>query len=640
MGLKQEIDMKRLLVTLVLLTCSSIGFAQSVDVVDTDSRVIKLSGCTGFMVDGNYLFTAKHCLNGLGKSIKMEDITAELVYVTDASDGPIVYYVPSENGKKYKSFNVSDRPPPVDSLVHSIGYPGGNYAVTYGKITGGNGKNVNYASMRISPGNSGGPLINENDEIVGIAQAVDIPLNSNNSYFSAHRLIVQALSASKAKVGGTASPRKNEEPKIAKKADVVIFTADWCGACQVLKREVSYEDFTSRGLNPIEVKHDNGEWDNKQLVNEFRQATGKDVDRLPTIWVRGTSKYETGYTSGRRLSLLGWIIRGVKGLGTLLFGNTPGGEIVPDDGPPSVPRTPTPPDNWNSNPEFDELPAASAPPGISDPDDLDVPPPPGQEVAPTPTEPIVEDIDWENISIIVAAKKQLEGFTREAAARVLLKAIQGPIARANAEFFDGKANIEIVDERTQPIRYESFVTTAGIDPDPFYVMVLVKKQSLGLKSLIAGKVERSILEKVPQGTPLEIVFERIHAQAYTAITNSLEVRDKVTPPPTEAETTREIILSAVRDEIGDLKGNIKGIVVPDKDEIISGVMSNVGPAIEELQSTQNEDGEDRSFFQRLIAGLLALIGAGQATGGVRGFLKARMMKKLGQKITPESPSKE
>jgi len=222
----------------------------------------------------------------------------------------------------------------------------------------------------------------------------------------------------------------------------------------------------------------------------------------------------------------------------------------------------------------------------------------------------------------------------------LLKAIQGPIARANAEFFDGKANIEIVDERTQPIRYESFVTTAGIDPDPFYVMVLVKKQSLGLKSLIAGKVERSILEKVPQGTPLEIVFERIHAQAYTAITNSLEVRDKVTPPPTEAETTREIILSAVRDEIGDLKGNIKGIVVPDKDEIISGVMSNVGPAIEELQSTQNEDGEDRSFFQRLIAGLLALIGAGQATGGVRGFLKARMMKKLGQKITPESPSKE
>ena len=110
--------------------------------------------------------------------------------------------------------------------------------------------------------------------------------------------------------------------------------------CQVLKREVSYKDFNSRGLNPIEVKHDNGEWDNKQLVNEFRQATGKDVDRLPTIWIRGTSQYETGYTSGRRLSLLGWIIKGVKGLGALLFGNAPDGEIVPDGGPPSVPRTP------------------------------------------------------------------------------------------------------------------------------------------------------------------------------------------------------------------------------------------------------------------------------------------------------------
>ena len=628
--------MKPLMQTLMLVGLISTGYAEDkVEVTKPDPRVINLRGCTGFMVDGNYLLSAKHCLSGLGKTIVMDDITANLVYVTEADDGPIVYHVPSKEGKRYKSFKIADGPPPIDSLVHTIGYPGGNYAITYGKITGGNGKNVNYASMRVSPGNSGGPLLNENDEVVGIVQAVDIPLSSNRSYFSAHRLIVEAMTHAKITISQKEEDR--EKPKVTKKADIVIFTADWCSSCQVLKREVSYEDYTSRGLNPIEVKHENGSWSNDILVSEFKAKTGKDIPGLPTVWIRGTDKYETGYSSGRRLSLLGWIIRGLKGVGTLLFGNSPDGEII--DEPPT-------PDGWNKTPIPDsptlpptpdapapDAPAPDAPPGL-------IAPPPPAEDADVPPTPVVEEIEWENVSVIIAAKKQLEGYAREAAARIALKAVKGPIARANAEFFDGKANIEIVDERTQPIRYESFVNTAGVDPNPFYIMVLVKKQSLGLKSLVAGRVEKSILKKVPEGTPLEIVFERIHKKSYLDITASLEVRDKVTPPPSEAETTREIILGAVKEEVGDLKGNIKSIIVPDKDEIISGVMKNVGPAISAIQETQDEEGEDRSFFQRLIAGLLALVAGGQATGGIRGFLKARMMKKLGEKITPDPPKKE
>lgn len=627
--------MKPLMQALMLVGLISTGYAEDkAKVAKTDPRVINLRGCTGFMVDGNYLLSAKHCLSGLGKKIVMDDITANLVYVTKEDDGPIVYYVPHKEGGRYKSFTLASDPPPVESLVHTIGYPGGNYAITYGKITGGDGRNVNYASMRVSPGNSGGPLLNENDEVVGIVQAVDIPLSSNRSYFSAHRLIVEAME--QAKMSMEKEQKDREEPKVTKRADVVIFTADWCSSCQVLKREVSYEDFTSRGLNPIEVKHESGSWSNKTLVNEFKAKTGRDIPGLPTVWIRGTDKYETGYSSGRRLSLLGWIIRGLKGVGTLLFGNGPDGEIV--DEPPT-------PDGWNKTPRPEGDSSPVPPPPSEDGDSSVIPTPDAPAPKPPlekdePPTPIIEEIDWENVSIIIAAKKQFEGYTREAAARIALKAIKGPIARANAEFFDGKANIEIVDERTQPIRYESFVNTAGVDPNPFYIMVLVKKQSLGLKSLVAGRVEKSILEKVPEGTPLEIVFERIHKKSYLDITASLEVRDKVTPPPTEAETTREIILGAVKEEVGDLKGNIKSIIVPDKDEIISGVMKNVGPAISAIQETQDEEGEDRSFFQRLIAGLLALVAGGQATGGIRGFLKARMMKKLGEKITPDPPKEE
>ena len=613
---------------LLLFFAASTAFAgDSVKTIDVDERVVQLPGCTGFFVDGNFIFTAKHCLGGLGNSIKIEQkdgtvTDAKLVYTTPASDGPIVYYLPPyKDTKRYNSYKLSSTPPKTGDLVHAVGFPGGNYAITYGKITGGNGRDTNYASMRVQPGNSGGPLLNEKDEAIGVVQAVDIPISSNQSYFGAHRLMVAALKEAKAKVG-----IKSDLPDQPKLVDVVIFTADWCGSCQTLDREVTDEDYRSRGLNPIRVKENNGSWSNPALVAEFKQKTGRSVTSLPTIWIRGTTETQVGYASGRRLSLLGWIVKGIKGLGTLIFGNGRDGEII--DEPPAVPPrgapAPAPPsDSSPAPPQAESSPV----------------PVPGGDKPPAPSEPIVEEIDWENVSIILAAKKQLTGYSREAAARIMLKSIKGPIARMNAEFFDGKANIEVVDERTQPIRYESFTSTAGIDPNPFYLMVLVKKQSLGLKSLIAGKVERSVLEKVPEGTPLEIVFERIHKESYVAITKSLEVFDEQPVVPTEAETTRQMIMASVKEEVSGLKSEVASIVVPSKEEITSGVLDNIGPAIQEIRKDQDENGEDRSFFQRVIAALLALVAGGQVTGGVRGFLKARMMKKLKDKLHGDDEEK-
>ena len=195
----------RTLISLVMaLSLASQAHAQTQQTIKTDTRVLNLGGCTGFMVDGNYLFTAKHCLNGLGNTITFKSkkdpnkkIEAKLIYVTKHSDGPIVYFLPSDGDKPYKSFKMAKGAPEIGELVHTVGYPGGNYAVTYGKVAGGNGVDVNYVKMRISPGNSGGPLVNEKNEIVGIAQAVDTKLTSNNSYFGGWGITKQALDEAK-----------------------------------------------------------------------------------------------------------------------------------------------------------------------------------------------------------------------------------------------------------------------------------------------------------------------------------------------------------------------------------------------------------------------------------------------------------
>ena len=559
----------RTLISLVMaLSLASQTHAQTQQTIKTDTRVLNLGGCTGFMVDGNYLFTAKHCLNGLGNTITFKSkkepnkkIEAKLIYVTKHSDGPIVYFLPSDGEKPYKSFKMAKGAPEIGELVHTVGYPGGNYAVTYGKVAGGNGTDVNYVKMRISPGNSGGPLINEKDEIVGVAQAVDTELTSNNSYFGGWGITKRALDEAKKSKGD-----KRELPKAKYKADVVIFTADWCPSCQVLEKEMPVSYFNEKGLNVIKVQNTQSGWSDPKLAQEFRSKTGTNVPGLPTVWARGTNKYQTGYSSGRRLSLLGFIVQGFRSIGVLLFGNGPGGEIVPEEAPlppsPPSPNVPAPPSEDDAE--------------IGDP--LSAPSPPDEDAPPAPTE---EVIDWENVSIIVAAKKNDLGYVRNKIATIALKAIKGPLQRANAEVFEGKANLFFVDERTQPNRYASFTQAAGIDPSPFYIIVLVKKQSLGLKSLIAGKVERSVKDKIPEGTPVEIVFERIHKGSYVAITESLTVADQT---PEEKEVSlKDAIVSEIKADLGDLKGNVAGIVVPSKDEITGTVIKNLGPAIEELK---------------------------------------------------------
>lgn len=579
--------MRKLISVLILLLSTS---ANGMD-VEKDSRVLNLNGCTGFLVDGNYLLTAKHC--DMGDQIvinRSKNIIANLVYSPNTSDGPVVYHIP---GKRLVSFRVADKVPPSGSKVYSIGYPGGNYAVITGTMIGTIGdKNQNAVRMRVNPGHSGGPLLSNSGEVIGVTLSVPHDLDINSSNFASWGSVVKAMKSARERVGDKGKAYKGTK-------ELVIFSYEGCVPCKNLESELDYGELQKNGISVTKVMLRGNKWSNQALVDEFKRVNRKDPDSFPTIWIRGSTQYKVGYQRGTKLSVLGWIINGFKSIGLFLFGSDPSGEI-------------------RDEPDFTPAPPSTLPDNTPEPV-------PGEP----PVEPQVfkENVDWENVSIVIAAKKQDIGYTRGKALEIVLRSIKGPIQRANAEYFEGKANIVFVDERTQPVKYSSFVTAAGVDFDRFYVIVLVKKQSLGLKGLIASRVESSILDKLPEGIPIEIVFERVHSDSYFAITQSLTVSDTPVEVPNPEGSIKDDIVGVLKAEMDVIKSDISNIKVPDDASIADRVKAQVIPAVMEAAKPTNSDGTERTWLMRIMAGAMALLSGAKGASGIRGFMLKRAMNK-------------
>ena len=61
---------------------------------------------------------------------------------------------------------------------------------------------------------------------------------------------------------------------------------------------------------------------------------------------------------------------------------------------------------------------------------------------------------------------------------------------------------------------------AGVEVQRFHVLVLVTKQDLGLKGLIAGVVEKVVSEHLGE-VPVDLIFERVHPEDYARVVSAL-----------------------------------------------------------------------------------------------------------------------
>jgi len=135
------------------------------------------SGGTGFLIDRKgYLITNAHVLKGKGVVVSNnsgQELSATIVYKDDTTDLALLK-IDDENFKpvatlpyavKKGNFNLG-------AEVYTLGYPRDIIVYNSGYISATAGHDGDTASMQISlpanPGNSGGPVLNKNGEIVGI----------------------------------------------------------------------------------------------------------------------------------------------------------------------------------------------------------------------------------------------------------------------------------------------------------------------------------------------------------------------------------------------------------------------------------------------------------------------------------------
>jgi len=144
-------------------------------------KLVKSSQGSGFFINENGLIvTNEHVINGFKflyiKSNQNKNYVAEVLYSNKKSD--IALLSPINSFKVPYWFDLDDNKPQIGEDVSVLGYPlsqvlGTDIRITRGIVSSKNGIKSDTKQFQISaaiqPGNSGGPILNNELEVLGIA---------------------------------------------------------------------------------------------------------------------------------------------------------------------------------------------------------------------------------------------------------------------------------------------------------------------------------------------------------------------------------------------------------------------------------------------------------------------------------------
>jgi len=217
-------------------------------------------------------------------------------------------------------------------------------------------------------------------------------------------------------------------------------------------------------------------------------------------------------------------------------------------------------------------------------------PGPSPEAPDDPGSDAAAEGDWSAIKVVAVASVGTPQALRLAV---------GPGRRILSEISKGKAALDVVAERVQPNRYAAVTAASGMTPEPLGLLVLVKKQNVGIaKGFIAGQIEKYVRPALAQfdKVPIEVIFEREHGADFAAIETALLTFDegyvRGEQPAVGAilndDKVKEIVKNAIGDKLAALEEKIGNPPVDDPE-------------------TPEDESEDFPWWYGLLAAPLAAV---------------------------------
>lgn len=136
-----------------------------------------ISGGTGFLIDAKgYLVTSAHVLKGNGANVvdyNGKEYKATIVKIDLAKDLAILKIVDDEFvAPKNLPYGIKSKNANLAQEVYTLGYPRNEMVYNSGNISAKTGFNNDTSTYQLqlnaNPGNSGGPILNSDGEIVGV----------------------------------------------------------------------------------------------------------------------------------------------------------------------------------------------------------------------------------------------------------------------------------------------------------------------------------------------------------------------------------------------------------------------------------------------------------------------------------------